>query len=224
MPSTPRRALVAGATGLVGGQVLDLLLGQPEYEQVTALVLRPLGHAHPKLTELVIDFERLPGVQADLQCDDAYACLGTTIKVAGSEERFRRVDHDYTLGVARLARERGAKRLGLVSSIGASARSRTFYLSVKGETEDDLTALGFDTLALARPSFLMGERQEHRSGEKIGIAVFRALSFTMAGPLRVYRPIEARDVARAMIAALLAGAPGKVVLDHDALLAFAKRL
>src|SRR5262249_10816457 len=124
---TMRTALVAGATGLVGKHVVDLLLGREEYGKVIAFVRRPLGKAHAKLEERVVDFDALPGVVAD----DVYACLGTTIKVAGSKERFRRVDHDYTVEVARLAREKGAARLALVSAIGASAASGNFYLSVK---------------------------------------------------------------------------------------------
>jgi uncharacterized protein YbjT (DUF2867 family) len=203
-----RTALVAGATGLVGTRVVDLLLAREEYGKVSALVRRSVGKAHAKLEERVVDFDQMPAVAAD----DVYACLGTTIKVAGSKERFRKVDHDYTVQMARLAREKGATRLALVSAIGASARSGNFYLSVKGETENDVAALGFETLTIARPSLLVGERSEKRPGEAIGIRVSHALSFALVGGLRQYRPIRAEDVARALVLATLAGAPGKRVL------------
>jgi uncharacterized protein YbjT (DUF2867 family) len=199
----------------VGGHVLDLLLADDEVWEVHALGRRSLGRAHAKLTEHLVDFEKLD--VAGIRVDEVYACLGTTIKVAGSQERFRRVDHDYSAAVARLARDEGARRLALVSSVGASPTAASFYLKVKGETERDIEALGYETLAILRPSMLLGERTEKRTGEKIGIAVARALSFAMVGGLRGYKPIEARDVAAAMVVALREGETGSRVIEHDAI-------
>ncbi len=211
---TTRTALLAGATGLVGGHVKSVLLAHPDYRRVTVLVRRPLGgESNAKLSEVVVDFEALAEHAAELGADDVYACLGTTIKVAGSQEKFRRVDHDYTVAVAELAKKAGATRLALVSSVGAAATSGNFYLRVKGETERDVAALGYDAVSIARPSLLVGDRRESRPAEAAGIAVARALAFTMVGGLRAYRPIEAKAVAAALVRATLDGAPGVRVLE-----------
>jgi uncharacterized protein YbjT (DUF2867 family) len=166
-----------------------------------------------KLAERVVDFERLADARDAMRADDAYACLGTTIKVAGSQERFRRVDHEYTVEFARLARGEGVTRLALVSAVGASATSQNFYLRVKGETERDLGTLGYATLTIARPSFLLGERAESRPGEAVATALSRAFSFALVAGLKKYRPIRAADVADALVRATLAGAPGTHVLE-----------
>ncbi len=231
MVESSRTALVAGATGLIGGHALTLLLDNPAYSRVTTLVRRPTGRSHAKLTERVIDFDQLTSsgerqrlggglrppqlVATDaFAVTDVYACLGTTIKVAGSQERFYQVDHDYAVNVAKLAKEHGATRLALVSSIGASAKAGSFYLRVKGETEDDIRAIGFPRLVIAQPSILMGDRTESRPGEKFGIAVMRGLDFAMFGGLRKYRAIDASAVARGMIRAMQDG-DGEQVLRYD---------
>jgi uncharacterized protein YbjT (DUF2867 family) len=218
---TTRTAVLAGATGLVGGHVKDLLLAHPDYRRVTVLVRRPLGQSHEKLKEVTVDFEDLAKHAADLDADDVYACLGTTIKIAGSQEKFRRVDHDYTVAVAELAKKAGATRLALVSSIGATEKGGNFYLRVKGETEKDVAALGYASVNIARPSLLVGERRESRPAEAAGIAVARALAFTMVGGLRSYRPIEAKAVAAGLVRATLAGAAGVHVLEFAELTAAA---
>jgi uncharacterized protein YbjT (DUF2867 family) len=200
--------------------VLDLLLSDADVEALHVLVRRPLGRSDEKLSEHVVDFEDLD--VGALHVDDVYVCLGTTIKVAGSQEKFRRVDHDYAVSVARLGRELGASRLALVSSVGASPTASSFYMKVKGETERSIGDLGYETLVIARPSMLLGQRTEKRTGEKIGIAVGRALSFAMVGGLRSYRPVEARSVAAAMIAALHDGQPGVRILEHDAILSLSR--
>lgn len=212
-----RNAVLFGATGLVGGHVLDELLARADYGRVVAVVRRALGRSHDKLVELVTDFERLedPALVATVReraggdVDDVFACLGTTIKTAGTKERFRRVDHDYTVQGVALAKSAGARRAALVSSIGADQESSTFYLAVKGETERDVEAAGpWETLAILRPSLLLGHRHEVRTGEKIGAAIARPLGPLMKGPFELYRPVEAADVARAMVAALLEGGSG----------------
>lgn len=216
---TQRVALVVGATGLVGGHVVEELASprSAEHERIVVLVRRPSGRGFAgkvDVDEKLVDFDRLD--RADFEgVDDVFACLGTTIKVAGTQEAFRKVDHDYTVKVAELAKAAGATRFALVSSVGADAASRNFYLRTKGETERDVEAIGFPTLVVARPSVLVGTRHESRPGEKIGIAVGRAVSFAMIGGLAKYRPIEARVVAKAMIAAIAQGAAGTRVLLHD---------
>jgi uncharacterized protein YbjT (DUF2867 family) len=214
-----RTALLVGATGLVGGHVLDRLLREPRWSRVVVLARRPTGRTHEKLTERIVDFEKLAPLGQDTPIDDVFACLGTTIKVAGSQERFRRVDHDYTVTVARLAHDAGARRLALVSSVGASAQSHNFYLRVKGETEGDVRQIGYDSLVIARPSLLVGERSEARTGERVGSVVMGAVAPLMLGPLRAYRPIAARDVATALVEALAAGEAGERILTHEQLVA-----
>jgi uncharacterized protein YbjT (DUF2867 family) len=142
---------VAGATGLVGRAILQGLLADNSVAAVHTLGRRPLPLEHPKLTQHAVDFKTglLPSLPA---VDEAFLALGTTIKVAGSQEAFRAVDHDANLAVARAVRAQGTRRLGLVSAMGADPRSRIFYNRVKGETERDLIALGFEGLAIARPS------------------------------------------------------------------------
>jgi uncharacterized protein YbjT (DUF2867 family) len=191
-----RSALVAGASGLVGGFVLEALLESPLYREVCSLGRRALPQQHPKLTQRTVDFARLENEPLPA-ADDAFCCLGTTIKKAGSQEAFRAVDHDAVLAFAQAARKAGARRFLLVSALGADARSRMFYNRVKGEAEEHLQRLGFESLVHLRPSLLLGERAENRPSERVAIVVAKAL-----GPLlRPFsgRPIEARTVARAMV-------------------------
>jgi len=197
MPEAARTALLAGATGLVGSHCLSQLLSDPACGRVVAVVRRPLPLSDPKLDARVVEFDRLAA--ADLPpVDDVYCALGTTIRRAGSRDAFRRVDHDYVVALARRAAERGAPRFMLVSAIGADARSRVFYSRVKGETERDVAAVTFDAVHLLRPSFLVGERSEHRPGERLMIGLFSGVAPLLVGPLRRYRPIAAAVVARAM--------------------------
>lgn len=210
-----RSALLVGASGLVGGHVLDLVLSNPVYARLTVLVRRPLTRAADKLTQSVVDFDRLAETSADWHADDVFLCLGTTIAAAGSQERFRRVDRDYTVAAARLAAERGATRLALVSSVGAAERASSFYLRVKGETEAAVSDLAYDSVDIFRPSLLVGLRAEKRRGEALGIAVTRAMSWAMVGGLRAYRPVEASRVAAAMVQAVLHATPGRHVHAYE---------
>lgn len=214
--STPggRRVLLAGATGLVGGELLRGLLADDTVAVVHVLARRPLSITHPKLQSQVVDFTALPGLPP---LDEAYLALGTTIKVAGSQAAFRAVDFDANLAVARAAFKAGARRLGLVSAMGADAHARVFYNRVKGELEEALKALGLDGLVIARPSLLLGDRgalgQPPRAGEHAGSLLAGLLRPLI--PAR-YRPIQAFDVARALLAHVPA-ARGDLVLSSDAL-------
>jgi uncharacterized protein YbjT (DUF2867 family) len=208
-----RTALVAGASGLVGGFVLDGLLESPLYQQVCSLGRRPLPKQHPKLTQLTVDFARLEH-QALPAAEDAFCCLGTLIKKAGSQEAFRAVDHDAVLAFAQAARKAGARRFLLVSALGADAGSRIFYNRVKGEAEEHLKAVGFESLVLLRPSLLLGDRTESRPGERVAIVLSRALR-PLLRPL-ASRPIEAHTVARAMLSlARDAGRGERVALSGE---------
>lgn len=195
LPSA-RTVILAGATGLVGRELLQGLLADAGVATVHALVRRPLADTHPKLAVHVVDFSALPPLPS---ADEVFLALGTTIKVAGSQAAFRAVDFDANLAVARAARAAGARRAGLVSAMGADPRSSVFYNRVKGELEAVLPALGFEGLVIARPSLLVGERatlgQPPRPGETVGLWVDRCLGLLIP---RDYRAIRAADVAAAL--------------------------
>jgi uncharacterized protein YbjT (DUF2867 family) len=217
-------ALLLGATGLVGGHCLDRLLTDERYRRVTTLTRRPLpraDNAAARLDARVVDFDLL-AEQWDVAVTDVYCCLGTTMKAAGSRAAFRRVDHDYTIDAARRAHAAGAHRLAIVSAIGADSGSRIFYTRVKGETERDVAALGYECVEIFQPSLLLGARPQPRTGERVAIAVSPAAAGLMIGPLRRYRPIEAEDVAAAMIAALRLGRPGVHTRTYDQIMALAR--
>ena len=189
-------ALVAGASGLTGGYLLNLLLEAPEYREVIAYVRKHSGNRHPKLKEVIVDWDML---QEPVVADDVYCCLGTTIKKAGSQEAFRKVDYDYPLQLAQIQFQGGSQQFLLVSAIGADAKSSIFYSRVKGELENALQAIGYTSLQIFRPSFIAGPRNESRPGERIGLAIFSFLSPLFIGPLKKYAPIHAEQIARAML-------------------------
>jgi uncharacterized protein YbjT (DUF2867 family) len=206
-------AWVAGASGLVGGELLRLLVGDGAFDRVVSVGRRTVGIEAKKVTEVKVDFADAATFGSLDGADVAFSCLGTTIKKAGSKEAFRAVDHDAVLAFARAARSRGAKVLVHVSSLGADRKSRTFYASVKGEVEEDLAALGYESVYALRPSILDGDRAESRPLERVGLAFARAL-----GPvLGKYRPTEASAVARVMVAKAKAKEPGAHVIDAGAI-------
>jgi uncharacterized protein YbjT (DUF2867 family) len=196
---SPKSALIVGASGLVGGYCLKQLLEEESYSKVIALVRKPLPIAHNKFVQHIIDFSELEILGETLSADDIYCCLGTTIKKAGTQEAFRKVDFDYPVKLAALAQHCGAKQFLIVTSIGADPHSRIFYSRVKGETEEALSRISFEALHIFRPSLLLGNREEHRTGEKAGAFVMSALKYAMVGPFKKYRAIQASDVAKAMV-------------------------
>lgn len=189
---------MAGASGLIGGHLLRRLLSHAEYARVHVLTRRALSISDPKIIQHRVDFERLAASFSEA-ADDMFCCLGTTLKQAGSREAFRRVDHDYPLAFANLARLAGARVFLMVSALGSDAHSPVFYNRVKGETERDIAALGLPRVVFLRPSLLLGERREFRAGEKAGAVVGRLIAPLLVGRLRRYRPIAADDVAAAML-------------------------
>jgi uncharacterized protein YbjT (DUF2867 family) len=208
--------VLLGATGLVGGECLKLLLADAVFGPVRVLVRRPLpsGMASPKLEVHVTDLERLDQQPELLAADHLVCALGTTIRQAGSQERFRQVDYGIPLAAARTAVGRGARHFLLVSSLGASARSRVFYSRVKGELEEAVLGLGFRSVTIVRPSLLLGDRSEFRLGE----ALFTRLAFL---PLGKYQPIHARDVAAALVRVAREDAPGTQIIESAQMRAWA---
>lgn len=210
-----RSALLVGATGLVGGHCLEWLLQEDEYERVAILTRRPLLLDHPKLEEHVVNFDRLDQYAPAIRANDIFCCLGTTIKAAGSQSEFRKVDFTYTVQICAIAVKNGADHLLVVTALGANPNSKIFYNRVKGETEEALSKLSCEAMHFFRPSLLLGDRKGSRRVEKAGIAAMRAFSVMMAGPLKKYRPIEARVVARAMVLAARSNQAGVIVHESD---------
>ncbi len=212
-----RSALVAGATGLVGSHVLELLLADPEWSHVVTVGRRKPSQQHAKLEQRVLDLSELERVSDIPHVDDVFCCLGTTIKQAGSQRAFRLVDHDFVVGLARAGLRAGATQVLLVSAIGADPESRVFYSRVKGETEAAIRKLPYRGIQIFRPSLLLGDRSEFRLGERIatlGASVLPALLF---GRLRRYRPIQAATVAQAMVSIAKEAPRGPSVFEYDAM-------
>jgi uncharacterized protein YbjT (DUF2867 family) len=205
-----RVVLVAGATGLVGQEILKALLADKAVAAVHCVGRRSPGVTHPKLTTHVVDLNALPALP---KVDECFIALGTTIKVAGSQAAFQAVDLDAVVAVASAARSAGATGLGVVSAMGADAKSRVFYNRIKGEMEQSLTRMGFSSLVIARPSLIDGDRaalgQSERAGEGLGLLLARGLRPLLPAN---YRAILARDVALALLRAVHAGVPGVTTL------------
>lgn len=186
---------LAGATGLVGGELLDLLLETPSYERVIAVGRRVLNKKHPRLESMTVDFADVDSF-AHLDAPQiAFCALGTTIKKAGSQPAFEAIDHHAVVTYAKAALAKGARSFVHVTSIGADPNARSFYLRVKGQTEEDVARLGFDTVVALRPSFLDGDRKENRPLERVALGIGRVI----APILGRYRPTSAKAVARAML-------------------------
>jgi uncharacterized protein YbjT (DUF2867 family) len=218
-----RTAVVAGASGLVGRELVARLLCTPAYRRTIALTRRSLGLEHPRYVEASARFDALDDVLAPLAPRstpvDAYCCLGTTIRAAGSPQAFFRVDHDLVLAFARWAADAAVARLVVVSALGADATSRVYYNRVKGETENDLHAVLDSKLVLVRPSLLDGPRTESRWGETLALAVTRPVRAWLPATIR---PVTIDDVAQSMIDAALADSP-PAVLESAALQGAARR-
>lgn len=191
-------ALIAGATGLVGKELLTLLAAQQYYGSIHLPVRRPTDNLPAGVHSHQVDFSNLEGFDPGLVIRDVYICLGTTQKKAGGKSGFFKVDHDYVLNVARWAKQSGAERVCFISSIGADPESRSFYLKTKGKVEQDLITFGFKHLCIVRPSLLLGKREEYRWAEALSAKLFPLFSFMMVGKLKKYRAVKAEKVAGAM--------------------------
>ncbi|MFN8284474.1 MAG: oxidoreductase [Chitinophagales bacterium] len=194
-----RTALLVGATGLVGGHVLELLLQDAAYDTVIVLTRKSLNINHPKLREVIIDFNRLNAFADEINADVIFCCLGTTIKVAGSKEVFKKVDYEYPYQIAQVAKKNGSSKYLLVSALGANKNSMIFYNQVKGELEDAISALNFDAFHVLQPSLIIGERTESRLGEGIAQKLSPVFDAVMFGPLSKYKSIKAEQIAKAMV-------------------------
>jgi uncharacterized protein YbjT (DUF2867 family) len=208
-----KTAVIAGATGLVGSSLLQKLLEQDAYAKVIALLRKPINLQHPKLEQKIVDFGKPETF--DIQGDDFFSCLGTTIAKAGSQEVFKQVDLEYPKALALMAKAKGYTGFYLISAVGASASSTIFYSRVKGQLDDFVQQLGFEKLGIFRPSMLLGKRSEFRMGEFI--AKYLMLLFHYLTPLK-YRGIEAKRVAKCMIFHALNGSSGNRIIENAEML------
>jgi uncharacterized protein YbjT (DUF2867 family) len=189
-------ALVAGATGLIGSQLLELLLSDKRYGKVIALSRKGLKISHPKLENVVIDFDKLTERSEELRADDVFCCLGTTMKQAGSQNAFYKVDFEYPLAIAKITRALGARQYLLVTALGANKKSSIYYNRVKGEIEEAIAEQNFEAYHIFRPSFLQGPRTENRPGEQATNVFFKMFGFLVP---RKFKAIDSMKVARAML-------------------------
>ena len=211
-------ALVVGATGMVGSELCRQLRDDPRFSPVVVLARREPPVTGPPLQVELVDFARIGEWNPGVPIDTVFCALGTTIRQAGTEAAFRAVDHDLVLEMARLAQRGNARHFVFVSSLGADPESKVFYLRVKGEAEEAVKALGLPHAVALRPSFLDGEREEDRPGEKAARAVGRVLKPLLLGPLEKYRPTPAGKVAAAMRHVARPGREGFEVLDPVAIM------
>jgi len=191
-------ALIAGSTGLVGGELAKLLTSNGYYGSVHLPVRKIPGAGTLPAKYQIIDYSAIHDFEVHEPVRDVYICLGTTQKKAGGRAGFYLVDHDYTLNLATWALQHGAERICLISSIGANPRSASFYLKTKGRIEQDIISLGFEHTCIIRPSLLLGKRSEYRWAEEVAAKIYPALSFMLVGKLKKYRAVKARQVALAM--------------------------
>ena len=190
-------SIIAGSTGLIGLNLIKVLSSKKQ--GTIALTRRAIPNLPPNITEMVIDFDAFEKNGSLPSCNNVFICLGTTIKTAGSKENFRKVDIDYCLSIARKAKEAGAETLSLISSIGANSSSKNFYLRTKGELEESIQSLGFSTVNIFRPSFLVGERSEKRLAEKIAINLAKIMDLFLIGTASKYRSVKAESLAKTMV-------------------------
>lgn len=193
-----KKTLLLGASGLVGSALLNLLLRNEEVQEVKVLVRKSLKIKHPKLTQVVTNFEDLAAVEDQFERDQfIYCCIGTTMKkVSGNKNAYRKVDFNIPVGAARMAKRKGCAHFSLISAIGANPQSTNFYLNLKGQVEQEIEEMHLPSVGFYRPSFLIGDRPEFRLGEKIFGGVSRALSFLIPSK---YKPITASELAAGMI-------------------------
>ncbi|WP_426065320.1 NAD(P)H-binding protein [Flavobacterium sp. DSP2-3-1] len=194
-----KTALIIGSTGLIGSELLNLLLDSNDYLKVITFVKRDTGIKHPKLTQHIIDFDKPETYKELVVGDDFFCTIGTTIKKAGSKEAFRKVDFEYPKQFAAFALQNKVKNYFIISSLGANAKSGNFYLKTKGEIQDFLKDCDFESVAVFQPSLLLGNRTEFRLGEKVGAFFMKTLSFLFVGNLKKYKPIESETVAKALL-------------------------
>ena len=210
-----KKAIVVGASGLIGSELLTLLLADKEYDRVVALVRKPLQLIHAKLDQIAIDFDKLNDYAHLINGDVLFCALGSTRTKTPDLAVYRRIDHDYPLEIAKIAVDQGITQYHLISSIGANKDSSNFYTKMKGETEEDIKASGLEGLVIYRPSLLTGDRKEKRFAEGLMQSLSKLINPLLVGSVKKYRSIEAKTVAAAMLKLSKTEVKGIYVYESD---------
>jgi len=211
------RAVIIGATGLIGNSLVKQLLNDSSFSKITILVRTWDDLRHPKLEVIPVNFNNLDELRTKLPIGNTiFCCIGTTQKkVKGDKDAYRKIDFDIPVNIAQLGIEKGYRQYVLVSAVGANSQSSNFYLRLKGQVEDAIRNLPFETITIFRPSVLIGNRKEKRIGERIGIALVKTFSFLLTGKRSIYKAIHADKVARAMLVSATQNKKGIVINHHD---------
>lgn len=210
-----KTAVIAGSSGLVGTELLHQLCANKAFSSVILLVRRPSGFIHTKVKEVIVDFDYIENYTEHIKGDVFFSCLGSTRKKTPDKRRYYQIDHNYPLHLAHLASANGMKQFHIISAVGANPKSSNFYIKMKGEIEKDIARISFESVHIYRPSFLAGNREENRLGEKLGLAVFTLINPILLGPLKKYRSIHAADIAKAMILQSLKELKGVQYYESD---------
>lgn len=194
-----KKAILIGATGLIGTDLLDKLIASDSYSEILVLTRRKINNNSPKIKQLIIDFDEIDKYRDELIGDDVFCCLGSTIKKTPDLKTYKKIDYQYPLDVAKIAFKNGAKTYHIISSMGANPKSSIFYARTKGEIERDLQAIPYQNICIYRPGLLDGNRIEERKTENILIGFMRIMNHILIGPLSKYRSIKIEKVASAML-------------------------
>lgn len=194
-----KRVIIAGASGLIGSELLDLLLENDKIGEVVALVRKALPVSNLKVVQIPTNFDSLEDIKTELFGDALYCCLGTTKAKTPDEADYRKVDHDYPVTLAQLASANKVSQFHLISAIGADPGSSIFYNRLKGETEQDVKKIPFRSIHIYQPSLITGKRKENRPMEKLAISIMKIINPLLIGSLKKYKSIQAITIAKAMI-------------------------
>lgn len=216
-----RIALIAGASGLIGGELLSILLTNDCFSQVKVLVRSRLDNNSPKLVQIITDYDTLDNNKSQLGCDVLFCCLGSTRKKTPNLSDYRKIDHCYPFKLASLCKAAGMSQFHFVSALGANSSSKNFYSRMKGETEDALNTLDIPALYIYQPSLLTGNRIEFRLAEKLAIYMMRLLNPLLIGSLKKYKSIKAKSIACAMFNQSMKGLHGTFVYTSDKIITLA---
>lgn len=208
-------ALILGSTGLIGNYLLSYLLQNNKYEKVFAVTRNALPIQEDKLINIIADFETLEKSISGIQIDHLYCCIGTTNAKTPDKNAYYKIDHDYPLLAAKITKTNNCSVVSFVSSIGANSNSNTFYLKLKGETENNLKAINIDSTNILRPSLLLGKRKEFRFGERIAQYLSPILNLFLVGKLKNYKGIKASTVAKAMLNITLEAKKGTNIYQSE---------
>ncbi len=210
-------AIIFGSSGLTGRFLTELLLKDTRYDKLILFVRKEMPVYHGKIRQVIFDPDNISEKESEINGDQAFCCIGTTIKKAGSKEVFFKIDHDLVINLAKASFKKGIPGFTVISSIGANAGTSNFYLNTKGLMEEKLKSIGFKNLNILRPSMLLGLRSESRKLEEVGKVLMKALGFLLIGKLEKYKPVHAETVARAMINSANNNNHGTVIIESNSI-------